>query len=123
LQKLTLLLFSLFACLSLYSQTGSVRGFVYDGDSGESLIAVTVATEGSTSGTYTDLDGSFELQLAPGNYNIEVSYVSYSTIKITDVVVVEGEVNLLETINLFTESEVLEQVVITAEVIRTSEAA
>jgi len=109
--------------LSLYSQTGSVRGFVYDGDSGESLIAVTVATEGSTSGTYTDLDGSFELQLAPGNYNIEVSYVSYSTIKITDVVVVEGEVNLLETINLFTESEVLEQVVITAEVIRTSEAA
>jgi len=123
LQKLTLILFSLLTCFSLYSQTGSVRGFVYDGESGESLIAVTVAAEGTTNGTYTDLDGSFELNLTPGTYNLEISYVSYSTIKITDVVVKEGEVTLLETINLLSESEVLEQVTITADAIRTSEAA
>ena len=116
------LTFTLLCSFALLSQ-GTVRGSIFDGENGESLIAVTVAIAGTGEGTTSDFDGNFELNLAPGTYTLEVSYVSYETLTITDVVVTEGQVTLLENIKMATESEVLEQVVITANVIRSSETA
>jgi|GEM_PF-709368 len=61
-------------------ETGSVKGYVTDGDTKEPLPGVTVALRGTTLGTYTDIRGYFELSgLKPGKYTITASYVGYST--------------------------------------------
>ncbi len=124
LQKSFLILVSLFLLSStLFAQNGTIRGVIIDGDNGETLIGVNVLVEGTGSGTATDIDGSFELSLAPGTYNLDLSYVSFEPLKVTDLVVKAGEVNLLENIVLQKESEILDEIVIKADVIRTSEAA
>lgn len=109
--------------LVLLAQTGTIRGTVIEDASGETLIGVTVVLQGTDSGTSTDFDGAFELNVAPGTYSLEISYISYQPITITDIVVADGEVNLLENIRMLSDSEQLEEVVITAEVIRSSETA
>ncbi|MEM9548801.1 MAG: TonB-dependent receptor [Bacteroidota bacterium] len=123
--RITYFLFIFILCFaSVSAQKGTIRGTVFDGDLGEPLIGVAVAlADDSSIGTTTDFDGNFDLNLSPGTYTLEFSYISYQTLKITDVIVKEGEVNLLENISLFAESEQLDEVVITAKVARASEAA
>ncbi len=123
LQKSFVLFLFLICGMSLSAQDGNIRGTVFDSESGESLIAVTIAVQGTGMGTVSDLDGSFDLPIAAGTYNLEVSYISYQTITITDVEVKAGEVTLLDNIMMETASEITQEVVITAEVIRSSEAA
>jgi TonB-dependent receptor len=58
--------------------SGSIKGLVQDAGTGESLVGANVLIQGTYTGTITDLDGNFELKnVAPGTYNIVVSYVSY----------------------------------------------
>lgn len=114
----------IFSLTTISAQNGTIRGTVIDGDLGEPLIGVAVALENDFSvGTTTDFDGNFDLNLAPGTYTLEFSYISYQTLKITDLLVKEGEVTILDNIRLLTESEQLDEVVITARVARSSEAA
>ena len=117
-------LFVLLAVLSadLYAQ-GTIRGSIFDKENGDPLIGVTVSVDGTSTGTTTDIDGVFDLSLAAGNYSLTISYISYETVSLTEVQVTDGEVNLLDGIQMGTESETLDEVVITAEVVRTSEAA
>jgi len=49
------------ATVSVLSAQTSIRGEVRDGNSGEELISATVVIKGTTEGTVTDFDGSFEL--------------------------------------------------------------
>ena len=124
LQKLTFTLFLfLFSLVVVSAQQGVVKGKVFDADLGESLISVTVAVVETGEGTVTDFDGEFILSLDPGTYTLEVSYVSYETQTISDVVVTAGQEVVLETIQLGAESELIDEIVITAEVIRSSETA
>ncbi len=126
-EKLQKFLFSLVFVLTFIgatsAQQGTIRGFVFDQNSGESLIAVTVALSGSTDGTFTEFDGSFELNVEPGIHTLEVSYVSYETVVISDVEVKAGEVTVLDNIQMTTESEMIDEIVITADIIRSSETA
>lgn len=122
-RKIANFLFLVLFTTQLLAQQGIVRGTVIDDASGETLIGVAVALVNSSTGTATDFDGAFELSLDPGIYDIQVSYISYQPLTITDIEVKAGEVNLLSNIRLMTEAEQLEEVVITAAVVRTSEAA
>ncbi len=106
-----------------FSQTGIIRGQVIDNANGESLLGVTVVVKGTTTGAVTDFDGKFEIKLAPGTYDVQASFVSYETLTITGVVVEEGGVAVLEGIRLREAIAELNEVVVTAEVIRTSETA
>lgn len=110
-------------CLSVQAQNGIIRGTVIDDANGETLIAVSVYTDDDSAGTSTDLDGSFELSMPAGTYNLNFSYISYQNVRITDVVVTPGEVTLLPNVRLYSDAEQLEEVVITAEAVRSSEAA
>src|SRR5690606_18213559 len=68
-------------------------------------------------------DGQFTLNIEPGTYDLQVSYVTYQTMTITGVEVQEGEVTLLENIRMKASNMELAEVVITAEAVRSSEVA
>lgn len=106
-----------------YAQTGSIRGIVFDGETGEYLPGVTVFAEGTTSGTITDLDGKFNLNVAGGTYNLQISFISYETLQVTDVEVTSGKVTSLGEIKLEEATISLQEVTITAKAVRNTEAA
>ena len=106
-----------------YSQSGLIRGTVIEDESGEPLFGVTVAITGTGTGSITDFDGKFEIKVDPGVYNLSISYISFETINITDVKVTEGKVALFDNIRMSSSVEQLDEIVVTAEVIRSSEAA
>ena len=57
------------------AQIIQIKSRVVDQD-GQPLIGATVKTKGSNSGTVTDLDGNFQLNV-PANATLLVSYVGY----------------------------------------------
>ena len=72
------ILSGLLMILSANAQTGTtinVRGSVKDG-TGEPLIGVNILVEGTTTGTVTDYDGNFQLQV-PADAVLNVSYIGY----------------------------------------------
>lgn len=112
-----------FLCITALAQEGIIRGTVIDDASGEPLFGVTVQIKGTTNGAITDFDGKFSINAAVGTYDILVSFVSFQTVAIQQVVVAEGEVTLIEQIRMKEDVELLEEVVVTAEVLRTTESA
>ena len=124
--KISKLVFlGLFISLSsfLIAQTGTIRGVVIEDSNGEPFPFANVVIVGTTMGTSTDFDGAFELQVSPGTYDLEISFISFETITITGIEVVEGEVTLFDNIRLKEESELLQEVVVTAAQVRNTEAA
>ncbi len=105
------------------AQTGTIRGTVYEERTGESLVGVTIAVQGTTRGTMTDLDGKFSLDLEPGAYNLQISYISFQTIIIEALQVTSNEVTLINEIFLEESSLDLQEVVVSAQAIRTTEMA
>lgn len=74
------------------AQTGSISGRVEDQDSGEELIAVDVVLVGAGLDSQTDLEGQFAFHgLAPGSYDIRVSYLGYTTRVVPGVTIAAGE--------------------------------
>ncbi|MBN1200066.1 MAG: TonB-dependent receptor [Bacteroidales bacterium] len=108
---------------SLNAQNGLIRGTVFDDGAGESLPGVTIFLEGTTLGTMTDLDGKFNLSIPPGTYTLRVSYISYETLLIKDLLVKAEEVTLLDNLRLKESSIELAEVTITAKVVRNTETA
>ncbi len=93
LQKLVVLLFALNVVAQ--AQKGKIAGKVIDKKSGEDIIGATIVVEGTTNGASTDIDGKYVLSLEPGKYTILISYVSYKTQKIENVIVKSNEVTNL----------------------------
>lgn len=80
----------LFAGLQAFSQ-GSITGQVLDEDTGEPLIGATILVKGTTTGTITDLDGSFVLNnVESGTQTINISFIGYQEIE-QEVEVVSGQ--------------------------------
>lgn len=65
------------------SQSGSIQGVIKD-SAGELLIGATIKVEGQNSGTVTDFDGQFSLNLAEisSNTTLIINYVGYKEQKI-----------------------------------------
>ncbi|MFN0032946.1 MAG: TonB-dependent receptor [Flavobacteriales bacterium] len=59
----------------LYAQT-RVSGIVKNADNGETIVGA-VITYGEGLGTVTELDGTFELLLSNGEYELNISFVGY----------------------------------------------
>ena len=75
----------------------TVFGKVVD-ETGEPVIGGAVAIYNGNSlntGTVTDFDGNYRVNLDPGTYNIEFSYVGYPNRRINDFVVLAGRENQL----------------------------
>ena len=63
---------------SLFSQTGGVKGKVTD-DSGNGLGFATVYVRNIETGTTTNNEGSYQIKLAPGNYDVVFQYLGFET--------------------------------------------
>ena len=92
----------------------NVKGIVKDTE-GNPLVGVSILVQGTTNGVITDIDGNFQLSANKGDL-LEFSYIGYAK----KVIAVTGEA--LEVV-LAEDTEVLEEVVVTALGIKRSEKA
>lgn len=104
------------------AQTGTVRGTIYEDASGMTIPFASVVVKETGSGTTSDLDGAYELNLAPGTYTVTVSYIGFADYNLSELVVADGKTEVID-IRLAEESQVLNEIVVTAKQARTSEAA
>lgn len=101
---------------------GSISGRITDKSNNEVLIGANIILTGTNLGASSDIDGLYFIKnIPPGNYTLKASYVSYQTIVIEDIRISPGQDFKLD-ISLIPISTELEEVVITAEAIRGSEA-
>lgn len=118
----SILFFFVFFVTLVSSQNGTLRGKVLD-PSGLEVIGANVMVKGTATGTTTDLDGTFELSLPPSAYSIEITYLGLAATTINDVVIEAKKVTVLGDVLMQEDSKTLEEVVVTAKAIRTSEVA
>ena len=106
--------------LYLFSQITGIKGKVIDKDFQEPLPFANVVIINTGDGTTTDFDGVFSIELSPGTYEIEVSFVGFQKQKITDI---EVEAGSLQELNFYLKSiaDEFDEVVITADVLRNTE--
>ncbi|MGR3810008.1 TonB-dependent receptor domain-containing protein [Jiulongibacter sp. NS-SX5] len=110
------------SAFSTFAQLGTIRGTITDSNNGETLPFATVFVKEAQQGVNTDLDGIYSVDLAPGVYSLEVTYVGFTTTTIEDVIVKEGEVNILD-IKMGNDATVLQEVVVKANIVKNSESA
>ncbi len=72
-----------------------IRGTVFDKKFREPLTGAAILVEGTSTGTTADINGNFEIRIASGRYNLIVSYVSYNTQKLQNIVVEAGKPTIL----------------------------
>ncbi len=98
----------------LVAQYGTIKGFVYEKESGEPVIYTNVYLQNTSYGAATDVNGYFAISKIPaGNYILLVTYLGFDTLKM------EVNVKANEIINkqlyLVKGSYMLEQVQVSAE--------
>lgn len=86
----------LFFHTAVFAQNGTIRGTLTDKNSGDPMMFANVLVLGAGVGETTDFDGNYSLSVPAGTYEMEFSFVGYTTSKITDVVVKAGEVTLID---------------------------
>ncbi len=94
-KKVLFLLFITITTL-VSAQTGSIRGFVYDKQTGEPMMLTNVMLENTMIGTTTDVNGYFVLsKVKVGNYNVKVTSLGYET-EIISIKVEKNKVHALK---------------------------
>ncbi|WP_040279383.1 TonB-dependent receptor [Psychroserpens damuponensis] len=120
-KKIYSLLVLFFICVGfINAQKGIVAGNLIDGEFVEPMAFANILVKGTTTGTTSDFDGKYELELDPGTYTLVFSFVGYNTQEIVDVVIKAGEVTELD-VTLQTNS--LDTIVLTTSVKKNTESA
>ncbi len=84
----------LIASGSVFSQ--SIKGKVTDVSNSDPLVGAVIKVQGTSLGTLADLEGYFEItDISPGVYNLEFSYIGYTSKILKDVKVLPDEVTNL----------------------------
>lgn len=122
-KKVVFGIFGLMLMLPAMAQKGFLRGNIVDGDFGGPMIAaaITLADQPGV-GTTSDFDGNYSLALEPGTYTINISFISYATQTIPDVVIKAGETTVVDAV-MTSSVEELGAVDVVAEVKRNNEVA
>jgi hypothetical protein len=81
LKKYILIIIGLIFINTLFAQKGAtIRGFIYDENTGEPIIFTNVYLKGTTYGAATDVNGFYSItKVPPGNYTLQVTYLGYDT--------------------------------------------
>lgn len=99
--------------LGAFSQTGTIRGNIYDKTTGEPIIYCNIQVDGTSHGATTDLDGFFVISKVPvGQHRLVTTYIGYDSTTVS-VKVNEGSV-VYQAIYLQESSIKLDEVQITA---------
>jgi len=105
-KKLSLLLFMLLFVVGISIAQRTVTGSVTDLN-GEALIGANVLISGTTSGTITDIDGSFSMEVPNDAQSLSISYTGYT----------DQDVSIFGLNNVsisLSEGELLEEIIVTA---------
>lgn len=114
--KLKRILFFFLLGIALTSQAQSlIKGTITDKKHKEPLTGAAILVEGTTNGTTADIDGNFEIKVAPGTYTLVVSYVSYKSQRLTSILVAGGKPTIV-TIEMEEAAMELESVQVVARV-------
>ncbi|MGB8705426.1 MAG: TonB-dependent receptor, partial [Gillisia sp.] len=118
--------FTLVLILSLlfnfsYSQKGKIAGTINDAEVNDVLPFANVVIKGTSTGTTSDFEGDFSLEVEPGTYTIDFSFVGYETLEVTGVIVKAGETTPLN-VTMKSSAGALDEVVITTTTARDTEA-
>ncbi|MFI5219124.1 MAG: carboxypeptidase-like regulatory domain-containing protein [Bacteroidia bacterium] len=82
-KRLFALLFLSHSFLISYSQTGTIRGFVYEKESGEPLLFVNVILKGTSYGVASDVNGYYSItKIAPGSYTLLVTSLGFDSLQV-----------------------------------------
>lgn len=91
LRKLPLLFATVLISAVTFAQTGTLKGTVLDGLSGEAVPFANVIIErngSQTAGTTTDFDGKFTIKpIEPGTYTVKATFVGYQTYVMTGLII------------------------------------
>lgn len=118
-KKISSLLVMLLLCIGFTNaQEGTLAGTIMDGEFVEPMAFANVLIKGTTTGTTSDFDGKYTIDLEPGTYTIVFSFVGYNTQEINDVVIKSGEVT---TIDVTLETNSLDTVIVTTSVKKNTE--
>jgi hypothetical protein len=101
-------LFLLISSLGFSQEKFTLSGTISDKKNNETLIGVNVVVKGTKIFTITNEYGFYSLTLPKGDYEINISYVSYETISEK----IALNQNLKKNYNLFESGEILQEVVI-----------
>lgn len=92
LQRTLLTIVSLVLPMIVALGQGSITGTVVDEKTGELIIGANVVIQGTQIGSSTDVEGKFDISnVEAGTYNLQISFVTYKTHTIPDVVVENGK--------------------------------
>ena len=103
-RSISLVALFLIGCLQLLAQSHMIQGEVTDAQNGEPLIGATVMVEGEKSGTVTDFDGNFKLQVTSSAKKVKISYIGY----VDKIVEISDRMN----VKLESDSQILTDVVV-----------
>ena len=95
----------------MLSQTGLVRGSLIDNDFQDPVPFANIIVKETGTGTTTDFDGNYELELIEGNYTILFSFIGYETVEIKDVNVNSSEPTIVN-VTMNTLAQGLDEVVV-----------
>lgn len=104
-KKLSLVLSLVLFCVGFALAQRTVTGTITD-DGGEPLIGASILVKGTSSGTVTDIDGSYSVELPDGSTTLVVSYTGFETREIK-----VGASNVLDI--TMSEGVALDEVVVT----------
>jgi hypothetical protein len=88
-KKIISILVILCCSVSMFSQTGTLKGFIYEKANGEPLIGATVSLVGTKKGAQSNLSGFFTIpKIEAGTYTMQITSVGFEKY--------EGEVKILD---------------------------
>lgn len=95
---------------SLLAQNATIKGQLTDANNGETLVAATIKI--NNSGTTTDFNGDYEINIPAGNYQVEFSYIGYES-QVQNVRLAAGETQVIN-VSLGTASTLLQTATVTS---------
>ncbi len=119
--KFILFLFLSFSIHFLNAQKGTLTGIIKDAEINDPLPYASINIKGTEIGVTSDFDGLYDLLLNTGTYTVVFKFLGYETIEVTGVIIKTDDVTNLD-ISLKPASGILEEVVITAESAKNTEA-
>jgi outer membrane receptor protein involved in Fe transport len=119
--KKFLFLISLLFCSLMTEAQSLISGRLFDGSNNEPLIGATVLVVGTNTGSLTDVNGEYIINIDPGTYDLRYSFISYKTTTINQVIVDKDEVKVLKNVTLEEDVLLANEVEIIAERITSNE--
>lgn len=103
------------------NQTGIIKGTVIEQTNNEPLFSAQVQVIGLKVGTLTDFNGQFEIELPPGEYDLNISFLGLQSITIENIKVDANSTTFIKDILLKEGDNELEEVIVTGKSIHNTE--